>query len=173
MWPTYLFVAGSIILLQCLSMIHKTGTNLRNEEIWRLHLLMQILPFCELDDNHTGLNHWKRNTFTWHLLQKCAVWNKAHEYHTHVVQRCFCSILEQSIPSKNKHYSVLNSEKPLLNVTFLVSTNASWFHSYLRTPSGYHRMVKNCFNSHCQKNFFYKYCSPVTNFPRIVFLFHS
>ena len=38
----YLFVAGSIILLQCLSMIHKTGTNLRNDEIWRLLLLEQI-----------------------------------------------------------------------------------------------------------------------------------
>ena len=33
-WPTYLFVAGSIILLlQCLSMIHKTGTNHRNDGI--------------------------------------------------------------------------------------------------------------------------------------------
>ena len=42
MWPTYLFVAGSIILLQCLSMIHKTGTNLRNDEIRRLFLLEQI-----------------------------------------------------------------------------------------------------------------------------------
>jgi len=42
MWPTYLFVAGSIILLQCLSMIHKIWTNLRNEEIWRLLLLEQI-----------------------------------------------------------------------------------------------------------------------------------
>ena len=41
-WPTYLFVAGSIILLQCLSMIHKTGANLRNDEIWRLLLLVQI-----------------------------------------------------------------------------------------------------------------------------------
>jgi len=28
-----LFVAGSIILLQCLSMIQKTGANLRNDEI--------------------------------------------------------------------------------------------------------------------------------------------
>jgi len=41
-WPTYLFVAGSIILLQCLSIIHKTWTNLSNEEIWRLLLLEQI-----------------------------------------------------------------------------------------------------------------------------------
>jgi len=36
-------------LLQCLSMIHKTGANLRNDEIWRLLLLEQIPPFGELD----------------------------------------------------------------------------------------------------------------------------
>jgi len=54
MWPTYLFVAGSIILLQCLSMIHKTWTNFRNEEIWRLLLLEQIPTFGELDDKNTG-----------------------------------------------------------------------------------------------------------------------
>jgi len=41
-WPTYLFVAGPIILLQCLSMIDKTGTNLSNKEIRRLLLLEQI-----------------------------------------------------------------------------------------------------------------------------------
>jgi len=32
-WPTYLFVAASIILLQCLCKVHKSGTNLRNDEI--------------------------------------------------------------------------------------------------------------------------------------------
>ena len=81
-WPTYLFVARSIILLQCLSMIHKSGTNLRNEEIWRLLLLEQIPTFVELDDKNTGPNHWKRNKFAWHMLQECAVWNKALGYHT-------------------------------------------------------------------------------------------
>ena len=86
---------------------------------------------------------------------------------THLVQQCFCSILEQSNPSKTKHNSVWTSEKRP------VSTNASWFHSYLRTPSGYHRMDKNCLNSHCQKYFFSKSCSPVAKFPRNVFLFHS
>jgi len=148
-WPTHLFVAGSVILLQFLPVIHKTGTNLRNEKIWRLHLLEHIHNFGELDDKNTGPNHWKRNKFTWHMLQKCEVWKKALEYHTHLVQQCFWSILEQSNPSKNKHYTVWASEKCLLNFTFLVSTNASWFHSYLRTPSGYHTMDKNCFNSHC------------------------
>jgi len=67
---------------------------------------------------------------------------------THLVQQCFCSILEQSNPSKTNHYSAWTSEKRP------VSTNASWFHSFIRTPSGYHRMEKNCFNSHCQKYFF-------------------
>ena len=148
-------------------MIHKTERNFRSEDIWRLFLLEQILTFCELCDNHTGLNHWKRNKFTWRLLQKCVVWNKAIEYHTHVVQQCFSSILEQSNPSRNKHYSVWASEKPLLNFTFLVSTNARWFHSYLRTPSGFHRMEKIYFNSHCQRNFFSKSCSTVTNFQEI------
>jgi len=37
-------------LLQCLSMIHKTGTNLRNDEILRLLLLEQIPTFGELDE---------------------------------------------------------------------------------------------------------------------------
>jgi len=69
-WPTYLFVAGSIILLQCLSMIHKTGTNLRNDEIWRLLYLEQTPAFCELEKINIMSNRWKRNKFTWHLLQQ-------------------------------------------------------------------------------------------------------
>jgi len=36
-----LFEAASIYLLQCWSMIHKTWTNLLNEEIWWLLLLEQ------------------------------------------------------------------------------------------------------------------------------------
>jgi len=157
--------------MQCLSMIHKTGTNLRNEEIWRLLLLEQILTFGVLYDKNTGPNHWKRNKFTWQLLQKCAVWNKALEYHTHLVQQCFCSILEQSNPSKTKYYSVWASKKRQSNFTFLVSTNVIWFHSYLRTPSGYHRKDKIYFNAHCRKNFFSKSCSPVAKFPRNVSYF--
>jgi len=76
--------------------------------------------FGELYDKNTGPNHWKRNKFTWHLLQKCAVWNGALEYHTHLVQQCFSSILEQSNPSKTKHYSVWALEKWLLDFTILV-----------------------------------------------------
>ena len=44
-WPTYFFVTGFIILLQCFSMIHKTGTILRNDEIWKSLLLEQIPTF--------------------------------------------------------------------------------------------------------------------------------
>ena len=50
--------------------------------------------------------------------------------------------LEQSNLSKTKYYSVWASKKTLSNFTFLVSTNAIRFHSYLRTPSGYHRKDK-------------------------------
>ena len=62
LWPTYLFVAGSIILLQCLSMIHKTGTNLRNDEIWRLLHLEQIPTFGELDKRNIMSNCWKKKS---------------------------------------------------------------------------------------------------------------
>ena len=55
MWPKYLFVAGSIILLQCSSMIHKTWTNLSNEEISRLLLLEQI----------PTLVNWMTKTLGW------------------------------------------------------------------------------------------------------------
>ena len=88
MWPTYLFAAGSINFLQCLSMIHKNGTNHRNDVTWSLLLLEQIPTFGELDDKNTGPNHWKRNNFTWNLLQKCAVWNKALD-----VTHTWCSIV--------------------------------------------------------------------------------
>ena len=53
------FVAGSIILLQCLSMIQKTGKNHRNDGIRRLLLLEQIPTFGELDDKETEPNHLK------------------------------------------------------------------------------------------------------------------
>ena len=166
MWPTNLFVAGSIILLQFLSMIHKTGTNQRNEKVWRLLLLEQMSTFGELNHKNTGPNHWNRNKFTWKLLQECAVWNKALGYHTLGAAVFLLDPWTKQFV-KNKHYSVWTSEKRP------VSTNASWFHSYLRTPSGYQRMDKNCFNSHCQKFFFSKSCFPVAKFPRNVFLFHS
>jgi len=137
-------------------------------QIWD-SLLEHIPIFGELDKINIMSNHWKRNKFTWNLLEKCAVWNKALQYHTHLVQHCFYSITEQSNSSKTKHHSVWVSEKYLFNFTFLVSTNTSWFHSYLRTPSGYHRMDKNCLNSHCQKKFVFKILFSYFN-PRILAL---
>ena len=131
MWPTYLFVAGCMRLLQCLSMIHKTWTNLRNDEIWRLVLLEQIPTFGELDDKNTGPNHWKRNKFTWNLLQKSAVWHKALGYHTHLLQHCFCMILKQSNPKKT--LLSMSFGKCLVNFMFLVSPNDKRFYSWLET----------------------------------------
>jgi len=51
-------------------MIHKTGTNVWNDELWRLHHLEQIPTFGELDKLNIMSNRWKRNQFTWHLLQQ-------------------------------------------------------------------------------------------------------
>jgi len=149
MWPTYLFVGASIILLQC---------------------LQHIPAFGGLDEENTGPNHWKRNKFTWHLLQKWAVWNKTVEYHTPLVQQCFSSILEQSNPSKP---GIAQYELRKKSIKFLVPglNNASWFHSYLRTTSGYHRMDKSCFNSHCQKNFFPNPVLLLQNFQQWLFYF--
>jgi len=80
--------------------------------------------------------------------------------------------LNKAIRQKQTLFS-MSIGKRLLNFTFLVSTNASWFHSYLGISSVYHRMHKSCFNSHRQKKFFCKSCSPVIKFPRNVFLFQS
>ena len=102
---------------------------------------MKITPvgadttFGELDDKETGPNHWKRNNFTWNLLQKCAVWNKALEYHSHLVQHCFCPILEQSNPSKKSitqhglRQTSMKFHVPSLNKCQLVSLifdNTEW-----------------------------------------------
>ena len=110
----------------------------------------------ELDDKNTGPNNWRRNKFTWHLLQKWAVWNK-YSWISHTLGAAVFLLdrwTKQSV--KNEALLSMSFGKCLLNFTFLVSTNASWFHSYLRTPSGYHMTDKSCFNSHCQKNFFSK-----------------
>ena len=83
-----------------------------------------------------------------------------------------CSRIEDCITVIGSDYQICDS-LILLNFSFLVSTNACWFHSYLVKPSVYHRMDKSCFNSHRQKNFFSKWCSSVTKFQRNVFLFPS
>jgi len=155
-WPTYLFVAGSIILLQCLSMIHKTGANLRNDEIWRLLLLEQIPTFGELDDKNTGPNHWKRNNFTWNLLQKSAVWHKALGYHTHLLQHCFCMILKQSNPKKN----VTQHELRKMSSKFHVPSLTKWQKVLLIFKNiGPSVTEENSFHVLLSKHFFSKHCS--------------
>ena len=129
-------------------MIHKTGVNLRNDKIWRLLLLEQIPTFGELDDKNTGPNHWIRNNFTWNLLQKCAVWHKALGYHTHLLQHCFCMILEQSNPSKKALLS-MSFGKHILNFMFLVSPNDKRFYTYLGTSVG-PSQIKILFTSYYQ-----------------------
>jgi len=142
------------------------------------------------------LKHWAeslvKNKFSWHLLQKCAVWNESLEYHTHLQQCVWSSsdslvqwfkwfigaavfLLDPWTKQSVKNQALLSMRFGKTSIKFLVpSLNiSSWFHSYLRTPSVHHRMNKSCFNSHCQKNFFSKSRSPDTRFPRNVFLFHS
>jgi len=130
-WPTYLFVAGSIILLQCLSMIHKTGKNLRNDEIWRLILLEQIPPFVELDKISIMSNRWKRNKFTWHLLQqgihlRLTFW-KSHALGAEL--RWFFQSLHMSTCQKASVSKWKLLKKHLLNFMFLVSPNDKRFYS--------------------------------------------
>ena len=112
-----------------------TWSNLRNDEIWRLHLMEQIPTFGELDDKNTGPNHWKRNNFSWNLLQKRAVWHKALGYHTHLLQYCFCLILEESNPYEKALLSMSFGKCPL-NVMFLVSPNDKRFYSHSGTSVG-------------------------------------
>ena len=129
-------------------MIHKTGTNLRNYEIWRLLLLEQMPTFGELDDKNTGPNHWKRNNFTWNLLQKCAVWHNALGYHTHLLQYCVCLILEQSNPHKKGLLS-MSFGKCQSNFMSLVSPKDKKFYSYFETSVGPWQM-KILFTSYYQ-----------------------
>ena len=104
--------------------------------------------FGELDDKNTGPNHWKRNNFAWNLLQKCAVWHKALGYHTHLLQHCFCMILEQSNPYKKGLLSMSFGKCPL-NFMSVVSPNDKRFYSYLGTSVGPSPM-KNLFTSYYQ-----------------------
>jgi len=137
-WRTYLFVAGSTILLQCLSMIHKTGTNLRNDEIWRLLHLEQTPAFGKLDKINIMSNRWKRNKFPWHLLQQGYVWDELFENHTHLVQHWadFFQSLHMSICQKASITQWKFLKKHLLNFMFLVSPNDKRFYSYLGTSIG-------------------------------------
>ena len=164
MWTTQLFVAGSIILLQfCLT---KLGQILGMRRYEDYSCWSRYLPLVKWMTKTLGRIIEKEISSPDIFCRNVQIEIKLLDI-THLVQQCFCSILEQSNPSKTNQHSVWTSEKRP------VSTNASWFHSFIRTPSGYHRMEKNCLNSHCQKYFFSKSCSPVAKFPRNVFLFHS
>jgi len=150
-WPTYLFVACSIILLQCLSMIHKTGTNLRNDEIWRLHHLEQTPAFGELDKINIMSNRWNRNKSPWHLLQQGYVWDKHFENHTYLVQHWadFFQSLHMSICQKACITQWKLLKKHLLNFMSPVSPNDKRFYSYLGTSVGPTQM-KILFTSYFQ-----------------------
>ena len=113
----------------------------KSQEWWD----MKITPFGadtffgELDDKNTRPNHWRRNNFTWNLMQKCAVWQKVSAYHTHLLQYCFCLIVEQSNPYKKALLSMSFGKCPL-NFMFLVSPNDKRFYSYLGTSVGPYQM---------------------------------
>ena len=171
MWLTYLFVAGSIILLKYLSMINKTWTNFSNEEIWRLLLLEQIRTLLKWMTKALG-----------RIIEKeisspdiCCRNVQIEMNHVNITHTWCSSVFARSLNKAIRQKpSITQYELRKTSIKFLVASlnNPSCFHSYLRTPIVYHRMDKSCFNSHCQKNFFSKSCSPVTKFPRIVILFH-
>jgi len=123
-WPTHLFVAGSIILLQCLSTIHKAGTNLRNDEIWRLLLLEQIPTFGELDKIGIMSNRWKKKVhLTFVAARDRSEINFLKITYTWCRTEMIFSILTHVNLSKSMHYLVKTFEKHLLNFMFLVSPN--------------------------------------------------
>jgi len=119
-------------------MIHKTGTNLRNDEIWRLLHLEQTPAFGELDKINIMSIRWKRNKFPWHLLQQGYVWDKLFENHTHLVQHWadFFHSLHMSICQKASITQWKLLKKHLINFMLLVSPNYKRFYSYLGTSVG-------------------------------------
>ena len=148
-----------MISLQCLSMIHKTGTDLRNDELWRLHLLEQIPTFGELDKINTMSNRWKRHEFSWHLLQqgidlRYTFW-KSHALGAAL--SWFFSILTHVNWSKSMHYSVKTFEKT--SIKFHVPSLPKWqtvlllFRNIGRSITNekyFHFLLsKHCASKHC------------------------
>ena len=82
------------------------------------------------------------------MLQKCAVWHRVLGYHTHLLQYCFCLILEQSNPYKKGLLSMSFGKCPL-NFMSLVSPNDRKFYSYFTTSVGPSQM-KILFTSYYQ-----------------------
>jgi len=125
-------------LLQCLSMIHKTRANLRNDEIWRLLLLEQIPTFGELDKINIMSNRWKRNKITWQLLQQVIDlrWTFRKSHAIAAALSCIFQSLHMSICQKASMTQWKLLKKRLLNFMFLVSPNDKRFYSYLGTSVG-------------------------------------
>ena len=115
----------------------------------------------ELDDKNTGPNHWKRNQFTWHLLQKCAVWNKSLEYHTYLVQQFFARSLNKAIRKTSIKFHIPSLNKcQLVSLIFKNIESVSWDRQKL-------------FQYPLPEKKFPKSCSPIIKFPRNVFQINS
>jgi len=134
-WPTYLFVAGSIILLQCLSIIHKTGTNLRNDEIWRLLLLVQIPTLVNLVTRTLGRIIEKEIS-----LPEICCRNVQFDIKFQDITHTCCSIVFLPDPWTKQYVKKallsISFGKCPLNFMFLVSPNDKRFYSYLGTSVG-------------------------------------
>jgi len=119
-------------------MIHKTGTNLRNDEILRILPLEQIPTFGDLDKMNIMTNRWKRNKFTWHLLQQ-GIDLRETFWKSHVLGAelsWFFPSLHMSICQKASISLWKLLKKHLLNFVFLVSPNVKRFYSHLGTSVG-------------------------------------
>ena len=147
-WPTYLFVAGSIILLQCLSMINKLGQFIGMMAYEDYSCWSRYLPLGNWMTRKLGRIIEKEIISPKFIPEKCSL-KSSFMISLTLGAACFLPDPWTKQSLKEKHYSAWASAKCPLNFMFLVSTNASWFLSPLRTPSGYHRMDKICFNSHC------------------------
>jgi len=141
-------------------MIHKTGTNLRNDEILRLLLLEQIPTFGDLDEINIMSNRWKRNKFTWHLLQQGIdlreTFRKSHALGAEL--SWFFSILAHVNLSKSNHYSVKTFEKT--SIKFHVANLTKWQKVLLIFRNiGRSIADENSFHFLLSKHFFSKHCS--------------
>ena len=112
--------------------------------------------FGELDDKNTGPNHWKRNNFTWNLLQKCAVWHKALGYQTHLLQIVFAWSFNKAISKKN----VTQHELRKMSLEFHVPSLPKWQKVLLIFRNICPSVTEEkSFHVLLSKHFFSKHCS--------------
>ena len=140
-------------------MIHKFETNFRNDELWRLLLLEQIPTFGELDKINILSNRWKRNKFTWHLLQQGIDlrWTFLKSHALGAALSWSFSFLTHVNLSKSMHYSVKTFEKA--SIIFHVPSLPKWqkvlfiFRNIGRSitdENSFHFLLaKHCFSKHC------------------------